>query len=124
MAVDDRPVNVLVCTSLPDELLARIVAVDERAKVHDAAAQLLEELPSALRPGQTPAPLREPGSSLNDLLAEAEVLLSARRLPAALGRTQLRVCPQEQCRRIEQRQALFCSQCGARMTDAPRDGSL
>ncbi|MCI0769683.1 MAG: D-2-hydroxyacid dehydrogenase [Chloroflexi bacterium] len=82
MPVDGRPVNVLVCTSLTDELLAQIVAVDERAKVHDAAAQLLEELPSALRPGQTPAPLREPGSSLNDLLAEAEVLLSARRLPA------------------------------------------
>lgn len=48
---------------------------------------------------------------------------AAQRLPAALGRTQLRVCPQEQCRKVEQRPALFCSQCGARLSDAPKSGS-
>ncbi len=85
MAGKGRRVNVLVCTSLTDELLARIVAVSPRVRVVDAAAQLLEELPSTLRPGQPPAPLREPGRSLNDLLAQAEVLLAARRLPADLA---------------------------------------
>lgn len=49
---------------------------------------------------------------------------AAKRPPAVLGRTPVRVCPQERCRKVEHRPALFCSQCGARLTDASRAGSL
>jgi hypothetical protein len=30
-----------------------------------------------------------------------------------------RVCPREQCRKLEHRPARFCSQCGARLSEAP-----
>lgn len=30
-----------------------------------------------------------------------------------------RICPREQCRKIERRPARFCSQCGARLSEAP-----
>ena len=83
----DRPVNVMVTTSLPDNLLARVSGVDKRSKVVDAAALLLEELPEALRPGQQAAPRRAPnGQSLDQLFAKAEVILSARRIPQGLVR--------------------------------------
>ena len=31
------------------------------------------------------------------------------------------VCPRPECRRIERREARFCSQCGARLTETPGD---
>ena len=80
-----RPVKVVVITSLSDDQLGRIAAVDPRAEVADAASQLLEQLPSALRPGQTPAPRRPPARPLDELLAEAEVVLAARRIPIDLA---------------------------------------
>ncbi len=79
-------VHVVVTTSVTDELIARIARVDARVRVADAAATLLEELPTALRPMQQPAPDRSGGRSLNAMLAEAEVVLAARRLPADVGR--------------------------------------
>ncbi len=75
----------MVCTSLSEEQLGRIAAVDSRVQVADAAGQLLKELPSALRPGQAPAPIRPPAQPLNELLAEAEVVLAARRIPVDLA---------------------------------------
>jgi len=79
-------VNVVITTSLADDLIARIEQVDARVRVADAAAKLLEELPTALRPMQQPAPDRSGGRSLNAMLAEADVVLAARRLPADVGR--------------------------------------
>ncbi len=79
-------VNVVVATSLADDLIARIERADARVRVADAAAKLLEELPSALRPMQQPAPDRSAGRSLDAILAEAEVVLAARRLPSDVGR--------------------------------------
>jgi hypothetical protein len=34
----------------------------------------------------------------------------------------MRVCPRPECRKIENRDALYCSQCGARLTRRPTDG--
>lgn len=79
------PLKVVVLTSLPDALLQRIVSLDQRLEVADAAALLLNEIPAALRPGQSPPPVRVEGRELDDLLAEAEVVLAARRLPADLA---------------------------------------
>lgn len=31
------------------------------------------------------------------------------------------VCPRPECRKIERREARFCSQCGARLTEMPGD---
>lgn len=81
-----EPVHVVVATSLRDDLIARIAGVDARVRVADAAAKLLEELPTALRPMQQPAPDRSEGRSLDTMLAEAEVVLAARRLPPDVGR--------------------------------------
>ena len=81
-----KPVEVVIATSLTDDLIERIEKVDARVHVADAAARLFEELPSALRPGQEPAPDRSGGRSLDALLSRAEVLLAARRLPADMGR--------------------------------------
>ena len=81
-----EPVHVVVATSLADDLIERIERVGGRVRVADAAAKLLEELPSALRPMQQPAPDRSGGRSLDTMLAEAEVVLAARRLPADVGR--------------------------------------
>ena len=81
-----RPVEVVIATSLTDDLIERIEQVGARVRVADAAATLFEELPSALRPGQQPAPDRSGGRSLEAMLADAEVLLAARRLPADIGR--------------------------------------
>jgi phosphoglycerate dehydrogenase-like enzyme len=80
-----RPVKVVVINSLSDDQLRRIADVDPRAPVADAAAQLLEQLPAALRPGQTPAPLRPPARPLDELLSEAEVILAARQIPIDLA---------------------------------------
>lgn len=82
----EESVNVVVATSLADDLIARIEQVDGRVRVADGAAKLLEELPSALRPMQQPAPDRSEGRSLDAMLAEAEVVLAARRLPPDVGR--------------------------------------
>ena len=79
-------VHVVVATSVTDELIARIERIDERVRVADGAAKLLEELPTALRPMQQPAPDRSGGRSLDAMLAEAEVVLAARRLPPDVGR--------------------------------------
>lgn len=79
-----KPVNILVLTSLTDELLRRIAAVGPDVRVSDGAALLLQEVPSALRVGQQPAPDRSQGRSLNELLAEAEVILGARKAPQDL----------------------------------------
>lgn len=78
-------VVVVVCTSLSDDLLQRIAEVDERVHVLDGAAQLLEEVRLALRPGQQPPQMRSPGRSLDELLAETEVILAARRMPTSLA---------------------------------------
>ncbi len=78
------PVNVLVLTSLPDDLLQRIAAVGPTVRVADGAALLLKELPSALRPGQAKPPPRAHRQTLDALLAEAEVVLAARRVPQDL----------------------------------------
>ena len=80
------PVEVVIATSLTGGLIERIERFDARVRVADAAAKLFEELPSALRPGQQPPPDRSEGRSLGAMLAEAEVLLAARRLPADIGR--------------------------------------
>ena len=85
-AMSGEPVEVVVVTSLTDDLIERIEKVDARVHVADAAAKLFEELPSALRPGQRPAPDRSGGRSLDALLSRSEVLLAARRLPADIGR--------------------------------------
>ena len=85
-AMSGEPVEVVVVTSLTDDLIERIERVDARVRVADAAAKLFEELPSALRPGQRPAPDRSGGRSLDALLSRSEVLLAARRLPADIGR--------------------------------------
>ena len=77
-----EPVEVVVATSLSDDLIERIARVDARVRVVDAAAKLLEE----------PAPDRSGGRSLDAMLAEAEVLLAARRLPAGIGRRCPRLC--------------------------------
>jgi len=37
----------------------------------------------------------------------------------APGGGPVRVCPREQCRKIEGRPARFCGQCGARLSEAP-----
>ena len=84
MLSQSGPVKVLVCTSLPDPLYQRVTSVDGRAEVADGAALLLAELPAALRPGQQPPPEREHSRGMDQLLAEAEVILSARRLPPNL----------------------------------------
>ena len=84
--MSSEPVEVVIATSLTDDLVERIERVDARVRVADAAARLFEELPSALRPGQQPAPDRSGGDSLDALLSRAEVLLAARRLPADIGR--------------------------------------
>ncbi|MBF8298953.1 MAG: oxidoreductase [Dehalococcoidia bacterium] len=78
------PVKVLVCTSLSDAQLRRIRDASSRIEVSDGAALLLEELPEALRPGQSQPPLRD-GRSFQDLLASAEVMLAARRVPHDLA---------------------------------------
>ena len=75
-------VNVVICTAISDELLGEITRLDPRLNVADASARLLEALPSALRPGQRPPPDRSQGQTLHQLLAEAEIMLAARRLPA------------------------------------------
>ena len=80
-----EPVNIVVATSLSDDLIERIARVDARVRVVDAAAKLLEELPTALRPMQQPAPDRSGGRSLDAMLAAADVVLAARRLPADIG---------------------------------------
>ena len=84
--MSSEPVEVVIATSLTDDLIERIEKVDARVHVADAAARLFEELPSALRPGQEPAPDRSGGHSLDALLSRAEVVLAARRLPADIGR--------------------------------------
>ena len=81
-----EPVEVVIATSLTDDLIERIEQVGARVRVADAAAKLFEELPSALRLGQQPAPDRSGGRSLDAMLSRAEVLLAARRLPADIGR--------------------------------------
>ena len=50
----------------------------------DGAALLLAEVAAALRSGQQPPPMREQSQDLDQLLAEAEVIFSARRLPPNL----------------------------------------
>ncbi len=86
MTPHPRTINVLVCTSLTDTLFDKLARFDPRVRVTDAAALLLPELPTALRPGQSWPPLRAPGQSLDQLLAGAEVILSARRLPKDVAR--------------------------------------
>ena len=79
------PVNVLVCTSLNDAQLERVRAANPRLRVYDGAALLLKGLPEALRPGQKPAPIRETKPTLEQLFAEADVILAARRMPPDLA---------------------------------------
>ncbi len=74
-----EPINVLVCTSISDPQLELIASAGSGTRVTDAAALVLREVPDALRPGQQP-PNRSPVGDLDTLLADTEIILSARRL--------------------------------------------
>ncbi|MBI3743924.1 MAG: D-2-hydroxyacid dehydrogenase [Chloroflexi bacterium] len=71
--------------SLTDSLLAQVKAFEPQVRVEDGAALLVREIPEALRPGQQPSPVRT-SRSLDELLTDAEVVLSARRLPKDIVR--------------------------------------
>jgi len=77
---------VLVLTSLTGAQYERVRAADARVRLRDGAALLIREIPDALRPGQQQPPLREAGATLDGLLAEAEIILGARRIPLDLAK--------------------------------------
>lgn len=74
-------VNVLVASSISSALLQQIKRVSQKINVKDGAALLLQELASALRPGQALPQPAEEGADLNEMLSRAEVILAPRRLP-------------------------------------------
>ena len=81
----DKPVQVLIAQSLSEAQVERIRACDGRVRVIEGAAQIVQEEPGALRPGQKAAPDRAGGATLDELLREAEVVLGARRIPVNMA---------------------------------------
>lgn len=77
--------RVLIAQSLSEAQVERIRACDRRVRVVDGAAQMVQEEPGALRPGQKAAPDQAGGASLDDLLRDAEVVLGTRRVPVNMA---------------------------------------
>ncbi|MSQ15365.1 MAG: D-2-hydroxyacid dehydrogenase [Dehalococcoidia bacterium] len=74
-------VHVLVVSSVTPALLQQMRSVSTRLLVEDGAALLLNVFGAALRPGQAPPQPPAEGSDLDEMLAQAEVILAPRRLP-------------------------------------------
>ena len=74
-------IEVAIGTSLTAELIERIALLDPRLHVRDVASHFVNELPEALRPGQSP-PRSSAEPDFPAVLRATEVLLAPRQMPS------------------------------------------